>query len=142
MSQYQHEVPSSCNTTNYLSRIPWVTKEQYIWKVRYDKDGDAYHYKFLEEHAYKSINERSKVRYLISGIKYGALNYVKATILASKPYIQYYDASVILYKDYIKKEQDTNAKLYISGVGTRASELSGEGTFTDKIEDKYYKKAL
>ena len=96
----------------------------------------------LEEHGYKVINERLKVRYLIACIKYGALNSAKAKILASAPYRQDYDASVILYKYYIKQAQDTNSKLNISGVGTGAGESPGEGAFTGKIEDKYYKTAI
>ena len=93
----------------------------------------------MEEHGYKGINERSKIWYLIAGIKYGALNSVKATILASAPYRQEYDASAILYKDYIKQAQDTNFKLNISGIGTGSGESSGKGTFTGKIEDTYCK---
>ena len=54
-----------------------------------------------------------KVWYLISGIKSGALNSVKATILASAPYSNNYAASVIIYKDYNKQEQDTNVELNI-----------------------------
>ena len=46
---------------------------------------------------------------------------------------------MILYKDYIKQAQDTNVELNISGVSTRAGELSGEGAFTGNIENKYYK---
>ena len=57
----------------------------------------------LEDHGYKGIDECSKDRYLIAGIKYGALNSVKAAILASAPYSQDYGTSVILYKYYTKK---------------------------------------
>ena len=67
----------------------------------------------LEEHGYKGIDERLKVRYLIAGIKYGALKSVKAKILASAPYYQDYDASVIIFKDYIKQAKDTNVGLNI-----------------------------
>ena len=76
----------------------------------------------LEEHAYKVIDELLKFWYIIAGIKSGALKSFKATILASAPYCQDYDASVIIYKDYIKQEQDTNAELNISGVGTRSGD--------------------
>ena len=93
----------------------------------------------MVEHGYKGIDECSKVQYLIAGIKYGALNSGKATILVSAPYQQDYYASVILYKDYIKQAQYMNVDLDISGVGTGASKSSGEGTFTGVIEDSYYK---
>ena len=92
----------------------------------------------LEEHGYKGIDESSKVWYLIAGIKSGALNSVKDEIFAPAPYCQDYDASVILYKDYIKQAQDTSVELYISGVGTGSGESSDEGTFTGNIEDNYY----
>ena len=62
--------------------------------------------------------------------------------MASTPYCQEYDASVILYKDYINKSQDTNAQLNISVIGTGAGESSCKRTFTGKIEDKYYKTAM
>ena len=96
----------------------------------------------MVEHGYKGIDECSKVQYLIAGIKYGALKSVKATILESAPYCQGYDASLILYKDYIKQTQDKNVELNILGVGTGACESSVEGTFTGNIEDKYYKKII
>ena len=96
----------------------------------------------LEEHGYKVIDELLKVWYIIAGIKSGALKSFKATILASAPYCQDYDASVIIYKDYIKQEQDTNAELNISGVGTRTGESSGEETFTGNIKYKDYKTAI
>ena len=67
----------------------------------------------LEEHGYKGIDERSNFWYLIEGIKPGALNAVNATILTSAPYCQYYDASLIIYKDYINQAQDTNVELNI-----------------------------
>ena len=68
----------------------------------------------LEEHGYKGINEYSKVCYLIAGIKSVALNSIKAKILASAQYCQYYDVIVIIYIDYIKKAHDTNSKFNIS----------------------------
>ena len=88
------------------------------------------------------MNQCLKVWYLIAGIKYGALKSVKATILESAPYRQGYDASLILYKDYIKQTQDKNVELNILGVGTGAGESSVEGTFTGNIEDKCYKKEI
>ena len=93
----------------------------------------------LEEHVYKGIDERLKDRYLLVGIKYGALNSVKSKILAYKIYCQDYDASVILYTYYIKQAQDTNVELNISGVATGADESSVEGTFTGNIVNNYYK---
>ena len=74
----------------------------------------------LEEHVYKDMDNISKVRYIFSGIKYGALISVKYTILESAPYCKDYYGSVILYKDYINQAQDTNVGLNISGVCTGA----------------------
>ena len=46
---------------------------------------------------------------------------------------------MILYNYYIKKAQNTNIELNISGVGTGASDSSGKGIFTGNIEDNYDK---
>ena len=91
----------------------------------------------LEENGYIGINERSKVWYLIAGIKYGALNSVNTTALASSPLCQDFDACMTLYRDYIKQAQDMKVELNISGVGTKDSESSGKGDLTGEIEDKY-----
>ena len=45
----------------------------------------------------------------------------------------------ILYKDYIKQAQYNNVELNFSGVVTRSSESSGEGTFPGNIEDEFDK---
>ena len=74
----------------------------------------------MEDHGYKSINDISKVWYLISGVKYDALNSVKTVVLAPTTYCQYFDARVPLYKDYIQQAQYTEVELNISGVGTEA----------------------
>ena len=76
----------------------------------------------LEQHGYKIIDDHLKVQLLLAGIKYGSLKSVKSTILASAPYRQDYDVSVILYKYYIKQAQDTNTELNILGVGTRSGD--------------------
>ena len=96
----------------------------------------------MEEHGYKFIDERSNIRYLILGIKSSILNSVKHKILASAPYCQGYDASLISYKDDINQAQNMNFELNISGVGTSAGESSSEGKFTGNIEYKYYKTAI
>ena len=79
-------------------------------------------------HGYKSIDERLKYRYLIAGIKSGALNSVKSTILVSAPYRQDYDASVILYRYYINQAQDVNVGLNIPGVGNVSMSNQVRGT--------------
>ena len=57
--------------------------------------------------------------------------------MASEYYLQGYDASVIIDKDYIKQAQDTNVELNISGFGTGAGDSSGKVTLNGNIEDKY-----
>ena len=62
--------------------------------------------------------------------------------MASTPYRQDYYASLIRYKNYIRKAQDKNIELNFAGVDTGAGEASGKGTFTGKILDKYNKTAI
>ena len=101
--------------------------------MRYDTIDAVYIYLNLEQYRYKCIDERSKVWYLIVGIESVELNSGKSTILVFAPYRQDYDASVILYKYYIKQAKDMNIELNISGVGTGDGESSAKGTLTGKI---------
>ena len=54
----------------------------------------------LEKHAYKGIDERSKVRHLIDGVKTAKLDTIKATILSFSEYRNSFDRCVTLHKDF------------------------------------------
>ena len=55
----------------------------------------------LKEHGYSGIDERSKVRHLLKGIKTDALDVVKTQILSSTTLRSDFSACVSLYKDFI-----------------------------------------
>jgi hypothetical protein len=96
----------------------------------------------LEQHGYKGIDDRSKVRFLIDGIKTTRLDTVKATILSSDEYRADFDKCVTLYKDFIK-QSDGQLELKIAAVhfGGEKSDGSGSGKSAVKdITDRYYKK--
>ena len=57
----------------------------------------------LVEHGYSGIDDRSKVRQLMSGIKTKILDPVKTQIMASAVLRNDFDACVNLYKDFIEK---------------------------------------
>ena len=59
----------------------------------------------LEKHAYKGIDERSKVRHLIDGAKTAKLDTIKATILCISEYSNSFENRVMLYEDFIKQSK-------------------------------------
>ena len=61
----------------------------------------------LEEHGYKGIDERSKVRHLLNGIKTTSLDTVKAQIMLSAALRNDFNACVTLFKDFIVQTKST-----------------------------------
>ena len=59
----------------------------------------------LEKHAYKGIDERSKVRHLIDGVKTAKLDTIKATILYISEYSISFENRVMFYEDFIKQSK-------------------------------------
>ena len=57
----------------------------------------------LVEHRYSGINDRSKVRHFMAGIKTKELDPVKTQIMASAALRNDFDACVNLYKDLLNK---------------------------------------
>ena len=87
----------------------------------------------LEEHGYKGIDERSKVRYLQDGIKTDRLDAVKSTILSSAEYRGDFAKCVTLYKDFLQ-QSDEPAELKIAEVGIE------DGGGAEGVTDRYYSK--
>lgn len=87
----------------------------------------------LEPHGYKGIDEGSKVRYLLNGIKDPSLDATKNTILADSRLRNNYDGCVTLFKTFInqKATSETHSTRQIS-------QVSFEGDAT--VEDRYYSK--
>jgi len=97
----------------------------------------------LVEHGYSGIDEQSKVRHLIDGIKTNKLEAVKAQIFASAALRQDYPACVTLFKDFIKQ---TNMSSNVRDAGISAVNSSKDDRTTwdnvdpdMSVEDRYYK---
>ena len=96
----------------------------------------------LEQHGYKGIDDRSKVRFLVGGMRTTRLGTVKGTILASDEYGADFDKCVTLGKDFIK-QSDGQLELKVAAVhsGGDKSDSSGTGKGAVRdIADRYYKK--
>ena len=92
----------------------------------------------LTEFGYAGIDERSKVRRLVDGIKCTDLDSVKTRIMSDPALRQSFDQCVTLYKDFIKQRQPPGGpSVQIASVNTE----SGTGGGNRKIvEDRYYTK--
>ena len=91
----------------------------------------------LVEHGYSGIDERSKVRHLLEGIKFGGLDVVKTQILANAGLRNSFDRCVSLYKDYICQMKSSNpSELNISDTTTTDSDVKPVGKAI--VEDIYY----
>ena len=64
----------------------------------------------LVEHGYSGIDDRSKVRHLMAGIKTKVLDPVKTQIMASAALRNDFDACVNLYKDFIEQSDDLGVR--------------------------------
>ena len=106
----------------------------------------------LVEHGYSGINDWSKVRHLMAGIKTKVLDPVKTQIMASAALRNDFDACVNLYKDFIEQSDDLGVRdANISSVQSdrngatgKSGSARGSGTNYDKIvpdnsvPDRYY----
>ena len=81
----------------------------------------------LTEHGYAGIDERSKVRHLMAGIKCAALDSVKNTILASAALRVDFTGCVDLYKSFIHQSstESEEQSLMIAKIETEGGEGGG-----------------
>ena len=71
----------------------------------------------LVEHGHAGIEERSKTRWLLDGIKTEHLDVIKTQILANPTLHPDFTGCVTLYKDYLaQKSSAVNATLNVSAV--------------------------
>jgi hypothetical protein len=102
----------------------------------------------LMEHGHAGIDERSKTRWLLDGIKTEELDVVKTQILANPALHTDFTGCVTLYKDFLAQKASTaNAILNVSAVhheyakvkkrGAQSSGNGKKGPITG-IEDRYY----
>ena len=96
----------------------------------------------LVQHGYAGIDERSKVRHLLDGIKTNGLDTAKGQIWASPALQNSFDDCVTLFQDFINnKRTDTTRTSTIASIGTKRKRDDGEGTDIEpnmSVDDRYY----
>ena len=106
----------------------------------------------LREHGYAGIDERSKVRHLLNGIKTDRLDSVKTRIMSDQVLRNSFDDCVTLFKDFITQSTSImkNPTLEISALKTEgptnppntSKPNSGKRPHeTVVVEDRYFTKA-
>ena len=123
---------SKLKTTTYLGEKKRWTFERY---VRQQVDQHAI-LTGLVEHGYMGIDNRSKVRYLMDGIKTRELDTVKTQILANANLRNDFGACVTLFNDFLTQLRSTAtaAELNIAAVITP----EGKSIDKDPCELRYY----
>ena len=91
-------------TTSYTGEQRRWSFEKYV-KIHVDQHDIL---QGLTVHGYAGIDNRSKVRHLVAGIKTTALDSVKTRIMSDAALRQDFDACVNLYKDVIKQKSDSS----------------------------------
>lgn len=95
----------------------------------------------LVEHGYTGIDPRSKVRYLLDGIKTDKFDSVKTRIMSDATLRNDFDACVTLYQDFIKQTTSKsrgNPNVNISEIKVQHG---GKRKRSDEAEDRYYTKS-
>ena len=96
----------------------------------------------LVEHGYTGIDPRSKVRYLLDGIKTDKFDSVKTRIMSDAALRNDFDGCVTLYQDFIKQ---TASKSKGNPNNVNISEVkvhnNGKRKRSDEAEDRYYTKS-
>ena len=93
----------------------------------------------LIEHRYAGIDEQSKVRHLLNGIKTKDLDPVKTRILSDTTLCNDFDACMSLFKDFIKQARTQGAQvLNISALKSGDKLHPKTVRFQLRVEDRYY----
>jgi hypothetical protein len=136
---------SKLNNTRYSGEKRNFTFERYV-RIHTDQHAIL---KGLEAHGHHELDERSKVRLLMNGIKTSALDTVRATILGNPAMRSDFIQASGLYKDFID-QMNTDKKdreIMIAAVGTGGKPgpapalKKGVTVKPDmSVEDRYYTK--
>jgi hypothetical protein len=96
----------------------------------------------LVMHGYASIDERSKVRHLVEGIKTNILDTIKGQILASAELRSSFNRSVTLFQDFICRQTKTKSysTLTIAEVSQADNKQKASNGGSGVVEDRYYTK--
>ena len=127
-------------TLSYVGEKKRFTFESYV-RAHVDQ------YSIIESltmYGHAGIDERSRVRHLLAGIKTTELDTIKSTIMASPQYRSDFSGCVTLFKDFIaqrKSSKDAGLEMNISATGTSKKHVrfSDEQGGSKKVEDRYYK---
>jgi hypothetical protein len=90
----------------------------------------------LTEHGYVGIDPRSKVRYLLDGIKTNQFDAVKTRIMSEERLRSDFDSCVTLYQDYIRQTSKVTGN---PTVNISSMNKTGKRKF-EAVEDRYYTK--
>ena len=126
-------------TTTYTSEQRRWNFERYV-KVHVDQHSIL---EGLTDHGYSGIDVRSKVRYLLAGIKTTSLDPVRTRILSDATLRQDFDACVNLFNDFIKQRGATNnvRDSQVAAFDSRKSNDSAETDADMTVKDRYYSKS-
>ena len=124
-------------TTTYHSEQRRWNFEKYV-KTHVDQHAIL---EGLVEHGYAGIDERSKVRHLMNGIKNRDFDPVKTRILSDATLRSNFDQCVNLYKDFIEqRSSDKNVRdANVSAFQANSKNLSGDVEPDMSVPDRYYK---
>jgi hypothetical protein len=105
----------------------------------------------LKAYGYAGIDDRSKVRHLLDGIKDKSLDVIKAQVMSTPALRVDFDACVTIYKDYIKQTEPDPREANLSqlnqegsgpgrGSGYSGGKRGGGGPHgsNGSVEDRYY----
>jgi len=138
------QAENTLTTTSYTGEKRNWNFEKYV-RIHVDQHSIL---EGLVPFGYAGIDERSKVRHLISGIKTSVLDNVKTRILSDARLRSDFNGCVNLYQDFIKQSnagqvRDVNiAALTITPrtVSTQSDTVDGDVQPDMSVEDRYYKK--
>ena len=93
----------------------------------------------LVDYGYAGIDERSKVRHLLKGIRTDKLDTVKSTIMANAQYRLDFSACVILFKTFLEQMENKagTPNLQVAAVHQGSNDHDADLS----VEDRYYKKS-
>lgn len=98
----------------------------------------------LKEYGYAGIDQHSKVRLLIDGIKTKDLDPVKTRIMSDVSLRNDFAGCVTLYKDFIA-QASTDKKLLVASTNTQRTTVTfangTKGGQGDQVKDRYYSRA-
>jgi len=89
-------------------------------------------------HGYAGIDERSKVRHLLDGIKTDKFDSVKTQIMSNAEYRNDFDKCVTLYQDFIR--QSDKGKSASTLTIAEFTKVDGKRKRSGTVEDRYYTK--